>query len=532
MTPRRDRGHWHAVLDYAVGVLGSCLNYRRVCAFLALTVATLAETGSAWGQHVRTETNVHGRLTYTDNSQFGSGGAAKADVVLEAIPTLDFHLSGRRIKLDGTVSLDAIFYTRRTLADQLVPSGSILLNALLVDDIVGIDASLSASQPHVNPFRAQSDGPSVDIVTATRYRVSPYLDHKFSPTSTFYARADNVYTHTSGADPGTIPLHGSLVQNDVVRLDMKPDPVGLTVEGLREDTRFQGENQSALTIDAVRVVGWYGLDPQQAIGLVAGAERTEFLLTDAKDPIYGVRIRLLPGKGRYITGSIERRFFGTGWTVALGQANPLFAVNLNLQRIPFTFPAAINLTPPNGNVVAALDSAFASRYPDPAARARAIQDVMTSRGLPTNLAAPFTIFSGNAQLNQDVDASIIFFGRRDTITLFVLKRRIETLLRKGSGQAYVPSFSTDNTQLSIGADFNHRLTPVTTLDVVINGTRLIGLGALSDSRSHTGLVRVSINTRLTPRTTATLGARHQVLRSTVAPRDNESAVFVGVTHRF
>lgn len=488
--------------------------------------------GQAAGQQVTIEPAVEGRLTYTDNSKFGSGGERTSDFVMEAAPRISIHRRGPRVTLDGSLSLDVIHYARRTLSDQLVPTGALSLNALLVEDMLGFDAALSASQPHLNPFGAAADGPSVDTATAGQLRLSPYVDYKFSPETSLYARADNTWSHVTGADTGNVPLHGSVIQNDVARFEIKPRPIGVTVEALREDTRFQGEQESALTIEAARVVGWYGLDPDQAVGLVAGSERTRFLLSDSTDPIYGLRMTLRPGRGRYVNGTIERRFFGAGWNISLGEATSLYAVNLMLRRGPFTFPAALNLTPANGNVAEALDAALLSRYPDPVARARAVQQLISSRGLPTNLAQPFTIFSSNAQLNQSVEASAVLMGRRDTITLFAMHSRIETLLRKDSGQSYVPSFSTDNTQLSVGVDYNHRLTPLTNLDVVVNATRLVGLGSLADSQSKTLLLRAAVNTQLTPRTTGTFGLRHQTLKSTVSTDDHESAGFVGVAHRF
>lgn len=510
----------------------STTSHRHVVAGLGVAIVASVPWGRACAQQVNVEPSVRAQVTFTDNSRYGSGGTVASDAIFEVAPSVTIHRSGSRVSLDGTLSLDVIHYVRRTQSDQVVPTGALNLNATLIEPAAGIRSSLSAAQPHVNPFGAPSDGPTVDVVTASRFRFSPYVDYKFTPTVALSAHSENTWSRVTGADPGTVPLYGSLLRDDFVRFDIKPSPLGLTLEGLREDTRFRGEAESALTIEALRAVGWVGIAPQQAVGAIVGTEQTTFLPTKARDPIYGVRLAVAPDAHRYLNGSIERRFFGSGWNLAFGERTPLYAVNFNLKRGPFTFPAAIGLLPANGNVADALDAALLSRYPDPVARARAVQDLITNRGLPTNLATPFTIYSSNAQLNQTVDASLVFFGRRSTITFFALHARIESLLRRDSGQTNARSFSTDNSQESLGVNVNHRLTPVTNVDVVLDISKIVGLGALSNTHSRSAVLRTSVNTALSPRTTASFGMRRQTLKSTAATNDSESAAFVGLGHRF
>lgn len=504
---------------------------RRFLAAAVIIAAVLGSSGAA-AQQWTVEPSVSAQVTVTSNARYGGGVAAASDTIFDVSPAIDVSRRGSKLNIEGRLGVDAIHYLRGAQPNQYIPRGEIRAMTTLVDEVAGLDASLSFAQPRVNTLGAPADSPTVPAVTATRRYLSPYIDYHASTDISLYARSDNTWTRTSGSGAETLPFDGSYVQEDVLRFDVRPRPLGLTVEGSRSDTKFSGDSESALTLDAVRVVGWMGFAPTKSVGLIAGTERSRFLLTNATDPIYGVRLDWASDSGALVRGSLERRFFGSGWNLNVAQRMNTLALNLNLRREPTTFPASLGRIPAGGNVADMLDAALMSRYADPAARSQVVRQLMDSRGLPTTLASAFTLYTANPQLNQVVDASLVLLGQRTTVTLFALHNRIEGLVRRDSGQIYTPAFGTDNAQDSLGLDVNYRLTRLTALDVTTSVWRIVGLGALQDQRSYSGLLRGTLLTTLSPSTTALVGARYQRLESNFAQDESEAAVFVGLVHRF
>src|SRR6185436_7570765 len=134
-------------------------------------------------------------------------------------------------------------YARGTAPNRVLPRGHLELNATLVERALFFDGSLSAVRTRSDPLAAQSDSASTaNTVSTVSLRASPYFAHEFSPTLSATARSDTIIarSHSDGAD--TSAPNGSTYQHDVVSIVRKPAPIGMSIDALHEDTRYEDDS--------------------------------------------------------------------------------------------------------------------------------------------------------------------------------------------------------------------------------------------------------------------------------------------------
>jgi uncharacterized protein (PEP-CTERM system associated) len=472
-------------------------------------------------------------VTATSNSGFANSADSGGDVILEVVPRVSLVGRGARFKVDGSVEADWFSYVRNTVPNQFVPKASLTTNVNAVERWVYLDAGAQFEQATANPFSAASTAtlPSARQ-QVTQYRLSPYLDHAFSPTVSLLYRNENVWTRvtsdlSASATRTTTERHGHSLA-----FTQQPVPLGYALEANQEATDYSGTAGSKVEFASARAVLTYAVDPTLILGGVAGAERNQIAASTSTDTIQGLRLRWRPTERSDLEARGERRFFGNGWNVAWSHRSPFMAMNLNLAKEPASQPSSILLTNTGGDLRELIDEAYTTRFPNPVERAAVVDTAITNLGASANTTGPIAVFSDYAQLQRRAAFSVAFISPLSVLTFQLFAIESIQLQRPDAPALPLPPINADNTQVGGSVTLNRRLTSTLTIEAVLSGVKIEGLGSSVGQSSSTKSAKLSASQALTPKTRAIAGARRQLSNSTVVLPVQETAAFLGIEHKF
>lgn len=477
---------------------------------------------------------INATLTFTDNGNYARAGEARSDTILSVTPRLSVNLRGARNTVEGDFGFESLTYTNNTQKDRVLPRGSLRWRSNLIDRWLLLDTSVVADRSPVDPFAGSPGGDlSFNDYSLVRYRIAPTIDHAFSPSLALLARSDRSWTKRSGGPNPDDPLRDTYVEQQVVRLEQQPLPLGYSLEYNREKTEYTSAPiGSVLSLQTLRGVGTYRLTPELTLGAVVGHENSKFSLTDRSETLYGARVRWTPTERTLLSAALEHRFFGTGWDLQWNHRSPFFAFQVRLLRQPTTQPASQVLGAPGATVGSLLDALLTTRVPDPAQRSVMVSDLINRLGIPGELISPVELFSDYAQLQQGGTASVIFMGRLTTVAVTLYESKFERL-RFEDDPLGAPGLSTsDNRQSGLEVELNRRLTQRLAFNVGLRWARIAGLAAREGDYTREKSLRATVTYALSPDTTMTFGLRRQLLDSNVRDAGRETGGLIGIGHRF
>jgi uncharacterized protein (PEP-CTERM system associated) len=233
-------------------------------------------------------------------------------------------------------------------------------------------------------------------------------------------------------------------------------------------------------------------------------------------------------RSRLVVG-LEDRFFGNGHSVALDHRTGRTVWRLfSTRRIDSETPldtAVATL----GSAESALETLLAPQFPnDPVGLAREVARVLSEQGISPDQPVTQNFFTSAISLEDRLEASIAYVGVRDTISLLLARVRSKRL---GTAINLGDDFDNNATidQWGLTVRYDHRLTPLTTLNSSISSQRNTGTAANSYTRLNS--VIVGLTTRLARRTNASLQLRQTRFSAAVNPY-TETAIAGAITTRF
>ena len=497
---------------------------------------------SAWAQTWRIEPSAKATVTATNNSGFANGTDSGGDVILDLAPRVTLTGRGARYTLNGYVEGDSLTFARHSQTNQFIPSAQLALNANPVDRWLYFDAGAGYTQSVVDPYSVVSSGglPSERLQTK-QYRLSPYVDHAFTPSVSLFYRNDNVWTRRNGDIASVEPRGNYELHRNAALLTFKPEPLGLSLEGSQEKTDYANAPRSTLELASARAVLSYAVDPTLILGLVGGIEQSEFRQVKSRDSIRGIRLRWLPTERSNLNVSVERRFFDNGWNVDWSHRSPFMAMSVNFARQPTSQPSSYLLPNTGGDLRSLIDAAFTTRYPNPTERAVIVDSALANLGAGSATAAAVEVFSDYAQLQNRASASVVFLGPRSALTLSLFSLKSEQLLRRDAPPLVGALPPTDNKQLGFSVAYNRRLTSTLSVEAAAGAARTSGLAAATGDSTTSASARLAASQNLSPKTRVFVGGRLQraqlVLFDTTTSVETSSSVqevagFLGIEHKF
>lgn len=510
---------------------GSAVGRPRL-ALLALAAASACMAGPAGAQTWLLVPSVTAEATATTNASFTSKDQAQSDVVLDVFPKLSVNGRGARLQVQGDIGLGAVHYVNRTLSDRLLPSGNLDLKSTLVERLLYLDGSLSAASSVNDPFAGRPEGATAfNTVSTGRAQVSPAVVYAPSAYTQFEARNRTTLIRSSGEDlAADDPRRHVLRQDDLLRFERKPVPLGLTLEATSEKTTYEVQDLAALSLLTARATVTWAPNPELVLGLRTGRDRSRFSLNQFTDPLEGVTLDWKPSDRTALNAVAERRFFGKSGQLNFSHRSPFLHIVARLQREPTTSSDSLGVLPPGSDLAAALDDILATRITNPIERARQVQDLIISRGLSPTLTQALEIFSEGAQLQESATLTLVVLGARHTASLTVFTSKSVALSHPG--EASLALNIRDNKQDGGSLQLGRRLSPQSSVNLFISGTRIVGLGLAADLAAVSKSVRLSFDQQIGTHTTTAVGLRRQLLTSTSQPDAQESSVFGSIVHRF
>lgn len=512
-------------------------SWRRRAVLTGVAGAVMAAFGPAGAQALRVQPEIESTLTVTNNAAATPSAEPRSDTIWSVNPRINISSRGGRASVEGTFGLEAIKYVNNTEDSVLLPRGSLSLRSQIVERTAFFDASVTADRINADPFAARPDSATAfNDYTQMRYRLTPYIERQLTPTLNFLVRTDHVFTRqvgsTSAADPGgTDPVRDADEQQQTVRLEQLPRPLGITAELTRDSSRLRAASEPTLTQRAARLIASYAVDPQLTLGLIAGREYSQYSIIDRQDTIVGARMQWRPNERGELNVSVEDRYFGTGGDLEWRQRSPYFGVSLRANRQPVAQSGSHLLGAAGDDTTSLLDGILTTRYPNPAERTTVVEGLIRQLSLPGTLVGPVEFYSSYAQLQTNLSATAFFYGRLTTAAATVFARKRVRLVDLEDVLAPA-TLDSDNLQSGAEIDVSRRLSPVLSADAGLRYSRVKGLGPRAGQASRDAAVRFGFTRLLTVNTRVSAGLRYQSVRSTVAASSSETAFVGSLLHRF
>jgi uncharacterized protein (PEP-CTERM system associated) len=496
----------------------------------AAVVAVLAACSHGLhAQPVVFEPSLAALVTWTDNAGLKAAPVAVEDVTTELSPSVAILAIRNRFRLIGDVGATAVNYLNETQRDRVLPRIRLNGNLEAIERFLFVDASIATAELVEDPFAGRAEGATtVNSYTATTYAVSPYVDWRLSPRTRLQLRSDNSRSETRGSDR---PLRDGTFKRELVRFDVLPQPLGLTIEGERNDSRFSGLTQDTLLQTIGRVIVSYAPSPDWVLNVRGGYEENEFSgIAIEPETIYGGGLEWRPTERTVIRGVGEHRFFGVGWEGVFTHRMPWLAWEVRAGRSLSTFPQELLTLTSGGNVAALLDAMLTTRYPDAIERGRIVQDLIRREGLPTSIGGPLTIYTQQAFISTGRSITIGFLGVTNTLSFTAGYLRTEGAFPEVI--LVTPTGVGNSEQIASALTYGRRVTPFTAFSVTAGRTYIRGLGDAAVEETTQRAIRVALTHQLSPRAEVIAGVRRRVSDSAVSEDYTENSAFIGVAKRF
>jgi len=473
---------------------------------------------------------IQSRVIASDNGGFAARGQERGDLIVSLRPQLRLTRRSAALEFELDAAATLLGYANGTGQGGVLPDLRAALKSTLVDRWLYLDAQAAAKPSEADPFGARAEqGSGVNRRTEGSYRFSPRLEREFLPNTTLLARHDlGLTTHAAG---DTTRL---LTNQTLVRIERKPVPLGGAVELSHLTSETSGDTNSRFTLDTGRLRGTLVVVENVVLGVIAGQDRSKFSLSDNTDTLYGASVQWRPGPRTDLSLELEHRFFGQSGAFVFRHRMPSMSFSLSASRQPVVASSSLGVLGQGGDVRNFLDAILTTRYPDPAARSGVVDNLVTSRGLDTRSAQAIDLVANYPQLITNLQATWAWLSARNTASLAVYSQTTRQLTRDGDPLASAIASGADSRQSGGSVQFNRRLTPQLSANLLARWSKINGLAARDGDVSDEKSLRVSVQQELSARTGVSAGVQHTRFTTTVAGQHPYDATlaFVGMSHRF
>jgi uncharacterized protein (PEP-CTERM system associated) len=508
----------------------ACLRSFR-CVAATCAAAAMLSAAPAQAQLWRLERSVGSNVTWTSNALLGIA-AAEPDVVLEVSPRLAIRGEGSRLRVGGSVELTAVHYANSTRPGRLLPAADLTGRLEAVDNFLFLEAGVRVLQEVENPFGSRATDGASGLARNTReFRFAPSIESTIRDGLRYQLRSENLRTsETRAALSVDAPSGSGYFGRHSASIVQDPRPFGWYIEAERTDTQYDESIQTNLVLDTARAGVDYALLPELRFGVHGGVERNSFFRIDPQRSIYGLSLNWRPSERTRLALFEEKRYFGPGWRVEFDHRSPFLAWTFFLSRGTETAPQGIAELPATDNVAGLLDALFATRFPDPAERARKVREFMAQQALPDATSRSTSLFSQRLSLSTTARGTVALVGARGSAVFgFFSSRFVDA---PEAGELATGRTINNNTQRGIDLTLTRRLSPTISATAAFDLSRIQAIATVTGDRTTQAGARVSLRKQLAARTSASVGASARKLSSNVTPSGKQVSVFAGFEHGF
>jgi len=467
------------------------------------------------------------RETYTDNVFLAPDALKQSDWVTQVIPGISVATTGPRLRFNINYAPEITYYARDSQDDQVFNRGDASAVAVLAEELLFLDAGGRVDQYNVSaqgPITTSNVNATGNRATVASYYASPYLRRTFG--SQVQAEAKYTYSVVNTDDN---PLLSDSVANRInLRLASGPAykllswDIAYTRENIRydtgqdTDTEVTSANARRLITSTVGLLAQAGYDYYSAGNLGSASEGASW--SAGLDWTPSPRTRLAATAGQRFYGNdyfldFRHRTRLTTWSAGYNQS-------VTTSRSDFFLPATTSTT-------GYLDTLYSSRFPDPVARQKAVDDFIARTGLPPSLSSPINFFTTQLFLAKRWQASTGFQGVRNVLLANVFHETREGL----EGDLVLPTAPNATKQTGTSLIWNLRMSSRNSLNLygAYNRVETTSTGQV-DHPAYVGLI---FTRQIQRRITGTLGYRRQQKDSSISSSSyTENAGFASLEMRF
>lgn len=487
-------------------------------ALLMMTV-----TGLAHAQALRVDPSVQFRLTYTDNARAASD-ARRSSLVGQVTPGLGLATTreGGRIRARLNTRMSGAIRTN----DDDRSSGSLGLQGQAqveaIEDRFFIDFDAAVRRSNLSLFggRSEDDFLVTDRSNETRtYSVAPRWEFRVGSLAEGRLRYLARRLDSGGNVIGTQRL-GRWDAN--LASPPTAGPLGWGLNYARIETTYGDRAVDDVTQEIARATLSYRVTPQFRVRGTVGHERHDFGGPRVfSQRIVGAGADWFPTPRTAISGTVEDRFFGTGYDLSVSHRRPRSNWLLSYARDVSSSVQQFGSVFLDPFFVALFeDPFFVSQFPDPLEREDAIRQILGLTGDRFVSSAHFVA--------ERLRVAVSLIGARNTLTLSAQRTersRVSGITGLRVGDEFRDAEGIDTTALT--ASLSHRLSGASSLNASITHARAQRTGPAADEVTR-WLASLGYSKRLSPKAVAGLTYRFQNARGATEFRENVITASLGL----
>ena len=450
--------------------------------------------------------------TLTDNANL-NGLTKQEDIITELVPGIRIEAKTERLKGYFDYALHEQYYERSNFSrnqNSLNTFGT--LEA--IDHLLFLDFSGVIAQQTISAFGTQSPSNTTinsnSTETAT-YRLSPYLRGQLAGTVDYYLRYNTSITRANSSSVSDIDLKqwaGQLKGSTVFK------NLQWTLDGNQQTADYSlGRNTDA---DSLRAMLTYSVLPDFRLSGSFGRETNNYASLDQESTTtHGYGFDWTPTERTQFSVFKEKRFFGNAQNINISHRFPQSSIQYTDTRDVSFLPNQFVSTG-LGNIYNLYFEQFASLIPDPTARANFVNALLAQYGINPNTQVTSDFLASQVTVQHRQQLALAMTGVRNTITLLFNRTESQSVLGSNTPSDNL-SQATSIRQQGVNLNIAHRLTELSTLNLLGSRQESTGNSASTNLKTTIDLYQVNVSTKLSAKTTGSLSVRHTKFDSTINP---------------
>jgi len=473
--------------------------------------------------------------TLTDNIDLTTTNQ-QSGLISQLSPGIRIDARTARLKMFFDYQLNAIAYSSGTNDNQTQNALNTFGTLEAIDNWLFLDFGGQISEQVINQFGQQSASNIYNTGNTTQtstYNLSPYITGQLGGEADYFLRYNASVTNSTDNNLSDITLSQWLGQ---IKGNTRFQNLNWAIDGSQQNTTYSQVGllpEQDYNDSRVRALLSYRLFPEFRLSGSGGWESNNYQSADNESQgTYGAGFDWTPTERTQARGFWEHRFFGTGHDVLLSHRFPLSSIRYTDTKDVVLIPQQFS-NAGLGTVYDQYFQIFASLIPDEANRDTYVRNLLNQAGVQPNAQAVNNYLANRPEVQRNQQLSLVLFGSRNSITFIAGRSYSQPLTRAPNGLDGLVSEAGTVTQQGYAVSYSHRLTPLTSLNLL--GSRQKNKNGLTNDLDTTlTAYQIGISTRLGAKTVGALNARHQDFDGsdlTTIPY-KENALFASVTMVF
>lgn len=406
-------------------------------------------------------------FTKTDNVNLQPSGG-DSDLITRISPGIRVQGQSARVRAYVDFKLTQVNYMESHGQDNLQRALTGVANIDLVDNWLFLDVSGRIARQAISAFGVPNSGTdsiNANVTESSMYQVAPYIQGKLFGTADYRLRFDNTFYSSKNASS----LNDTTVQSLQGNIGGTTALTRLSwgVNAYAQENTYS--NNRTNETGAIRGTLTYAIDPQFRVLGIVGEETQDYMTpTKQTSSITGWGVEWAPTERTLLALTQEDRYFGQGHNFKFTHRTASTAWRLTDTRdVSMLPPQAMTFS--MGTYYDLLNEQLRAQFPDDAARQTQTLALLQSLGIPPQSQVIGGFMSSQASVNRNREASVVWSGVRNVVTLSVQSLDRAAL---GLSNGLPDDFSNFNTPFikQKGATINwaHKFTPTATGTLVTN----------------------------------------------------------------